>query len=233
LSTTLDPMSTAAQIAQPSPTVRSIAPEQHPVRGRFNAWFFRLMDGYMHWKYRKLKPRLFSDLPDCVVDLGAGSGANFRYLRPGTRVIAVEPNVHMHAHLRSVARKRGVQVEIRGTGAEALDLPDHSVDAVVCSLVLCTVRDADASLREVRRVLRPGGRFVCIEHVAAPNGSWLAAVQRSVTQPWAWLFEGCHTHRDTERTLRAAGFRHVAVERFVMNTAFLPIRPQIAAVAIA
>jgi ubiquinone/menaquinone biosynthesis C-methylase UbiE len=202
----------------------------NPVRGRVNAAFFRFMDWYMHWKYAAMKRRLFADLPETVLEIGAGTGANFRYLQPGTRVVAVEPNHYMHGTLEETARRHELDLSIRGGGAEVIPMPDESVDAVICSLVLCTVDDPRDVVTEVRRVLRPGGRFVCIEHVAAPHGSALHRLQRAVFRPWRWFFEGCHTHRDTERTLREAGFDRVEIERFDWPTAFLPVRPQIAAI---
>jgi ubiquinone/menaquinone biosynthesis C-methylase UbiE len=204
----------------------------NPVRGRINAGFFDLMEGYMHWKYGTLKRRLFANLPSVVVELGAGAGANFRYFPRGTRVIAVEPNHYMHARLARSARKWGIDLDLRGLGAEGLDLPDDCIDVVVCSLVLCTVEDPDLALREVRRVLRPGGRFLCIEHVAAPPHSLLGRLQRWVFRPWRWFFEGCHTHRDTARALEHAGFSSTDIRPFTWRSAFVPVRPQIAAVCV-
>jgi SAM-dependent methyltransferase len=204
----------------------------HPIRSRINAWFFRAMDGYVHRKYRHVKRELFGGLPRTILELGAGDGANFRYLAPGTHVIAVEPNVHMHASLRAAAARHRVTVDVRATVAERLPVPDATVDAVISSLVLCTVADPARALAEVRRVLRPGGRFWCIEHVAAPEGSGIARVQRLVKRPWRWFFEGCDTHRDVAGLLRGAGFAALEITPFTLRTAFLPIRPQITAVAV-
>ena len=156
----------------------------HALRGRFNAWLLDVLDGYMDRKYGALKTRLFGAVPATVVDLGAGSGANFRYFPPRTRVIAVEPSVHMHARLERKATRHGLALELHEAGGETLALPDASVDLVCASLVLCTVPDPARVVAEVRRVLRPGGRFVAIEHVAAPTGSGIAALQRAVRRPW-------------------------------------------------
>ena len=205
----------------------------HPIRGRANAGFLALLDGYMHAKYGELKPRLLGDVPSTVVELGPGAGANVRYYPPGTRLIAVEPNVRMHGPLRRRAARAGVALDLRALAGERLDLPDASADLVVATLVLCTVRDPAAVLGEVRRVLRPGGRFVCIEHVVAPVGSRTRALQRALARPWRWAFEGCDLCRDTAAAIRAVGFARADVQPIVMRTVFVPIRHQIAAVCVA
>lgn len=124
----------------------------------------------------------------------------------------------------------GLEINIQASGAERLEVDDESVDAVVSSLVLCTVSDPAAAVQEALRVLKPGGRFLCIEHVAAPSTTFVGRLQRWVYRPWRWFFEGCHTHRDTVSTLRSAGFSEVRIEPFTWRTAFLPVRPQIVAV---
>ena len=205
----------------------------HPARGRFNAWLFDVLDGYMHRKYGTVKSQLFHPAPETIVEFGPGAGANFRYYARGTRVVAVEPNVRMHERLRKTATRYGLQLDLRTIAGETLDVPSQSVDLVSATLVLCSVDNPEAVIAEARRVLRPGGRFVCIEHVAAPPGSLLARVQRLIARPWYWLFEGCHLQRDTEGLLRRAGFRHVDVQPLIVRTAFFPIRYQLAATCIA
>jgi SAM-dependent methyltransferase len=205
----------------------------HPVRGPFNALFFWLTGGLFDQLLGPRKRRLLADLPDTVVELGSGVGANLRYLAPGSRLIAVEPNPAMHGRLRRAARRRGVLLDVREVPAERTDLPDESADVVVSSLVLCTVRDVDQVLAEVRRVLRPGGRFVFVEHVAAPDGTALRRLQRWVRAPWAWCFEGCSCERDLATAVRAAGFQHVDLESYRLRSPFLPFNTQIAGVATA
>ena len=213
---------------------KAIPPElaDHPFRGRFNAWLLRALDNYADRKYRHVKRELFGGLPRMILEIGAGDGANFRYLDPGTHVIALEPNRHMHPLLRAAAARHGVTVDVRAGVAERIPLPDGSAEAVIASLVLCSVSDPARVLAEIRRVLRPGGRFWCIEHVAAAEGTMLARVQRLVRRPWRWLFEGCETQRPTAELLRGGGFESVEVRPFTLHTAFVPIQSQIVAVAV-
>jgi ubiquinone/menaquinone biosynthesis C-methylase UbiE len=204
----------------------------HPVRGRLNAWLLSTLDGQMHRTYGDLKARMLSDLPPTVVELGPGTGANMRYLLPGMRLIAIEPNRQMHARLKEKAAQHGIHLELHAVEAEALDLPTESVDLVFSSLVLCSVNDPKRVIAETRRVLRPGGRYICIEHVAARSGSATLMVQKGLARPWQWMFEGCHLCRDLASLLKGAGFARVELQPLTLPAVFLPIRYQIAAVCI-
>jgi SAM-dependent methyltransferase len=212
----------------PEPT----RPRRHPVRGRLNAATFSLLDRYQHHTFGARKRALFADLPSTVVELGSGTGASLRYLAPGSRLIAIEPNVHMHAALCRHAERRGIDLEIRDESAERTTLPDASVDAVICTLVLCTVSDPAAAVAEVRRILRPGGRFVFIEHVRADTRP-LRGVQRLAAAPWRYAFEGCELDRDTAGILAAAGFDDLRIDHFRLGGLFVPIWPQICGTATA
>ena len=148
------------------------------------------------------------------MEIGPGTGANLRFYAPGVRWVGVEPNPWAHDYLRREAARVGLAAEVRAGTAEALPLADASVDAVVSTLVLCTVPHVPRALAEVRRVLRPGGRFVFVEHVLAPPRTRTRAVQRLVRPVWPLLADGCHPDRDIERAIREAGFARVALERF-------------------
>jgi ubiquinone/menaquinone biosynthesis C-methylase UbiE len=108
------------------------------------------------------------------------------------------------------ARKRATLGALTGTApAERIPLPDASVDAVAATVVLCSVADQDEVLAEVRRVLRPAGRFVFFEHVAAPAGTWSRRLQRCVTPVTRRFDGGCDPGRETWRAIETAGFREV------------------------
>jgi SAM-dependent methyltransferase len=206
----------------------------HRTRGVFNAAFFTAMGPYIESSLRRHKQRVYAGLPERVVELGSGVGANVGYLRPGSTLVAIEPNPPMHRRLRAAAARRGVQLDLRGDRlAERTGLPDRSVDCVISSLVLCTVADPAEVLAEVRRILRPGGTFRFVEHVAAPRGSFTRALQRLLRRPWAWTFEGCSCERDLAALVRAAGFAQVDISPFRLHSPFIPFNPQIAGVAYA
>ncbi len=208
-------------------------PFDHPARGRLNAWFFTALDRPINWVTKPLKRAAFGGMTaSTVVELGAGVGANLSYLPPGARLIAVEPNARMHPGLVQRCERAGVELQLVPAHAERMPLADESVDEVICSLVLCTVPDPDAVLQEVRRVLRPGGRFRFVEHVAAPPGSLRSRVQRALHRPWRWALEGCDLQRDTGAAIERAGFARAAViERKLRRSLVYPINTAICGVA--
>ena len=220
----------------PESNTHSLAPAGFQVnraRGRFNSAFFSVMDGYINRHLAEGKAKTFTDLPPNVVELGSGVGANLRYLPADARLIAIEPNPYMHARLRRAARRSGVELEIRSVVGERIDLPDATAEAVISSLVLCTVSDPAAVLAEIRRILRPGGRFSFAEHVVARPRTPTRWSQRVVRRPWGWLFEGCSCERDLAHLITSAGFASVDVFAYRIHSPFLPFNTHIAGTAIA
>ncbi|MFB4298640.1 class I SAM-dependent methyltransferase [Actinomadura sp. NTSP31] len=210
-------------------TLPALSP--NPVRGRLNSVFFALMAGYINQRLAGHKRDIFPRTGGVVAEIGAGNGPNLRYLPPRTIVHAIEPNPYFHPRLERTAAVHGIDLTIHPVPGEAIDLEDASVDTVICTWVLCTVHDPAQVLREIHRVLRPGGRLAFIEHVAAPHGA-VRRVQRLVRRPWQWAFEGCHTDRDTAAAIRAAGFASVEITEFQFRSSFVPVRTQIAGIAV-
>ena len=156
--------------------------------------------------------------PPVVLELGAGRGVNLRLLPPSVKsLLAVEPNDAVLPSLRDTADEAGVALCVLCPRAEALPLPNASVDVALCSWLLCTAEAPEAVLREVRRVLKPGGQFVFAEHVAAPPCSARRAAQRLLRAPWQLCAGGCRPDQDTEALIRAAEFAAVSVERFTLQ----------------
>ncbi len=182
--------------------------------------------------YGDRKHAVFEGLPAQVVEIGPGTGANLRYYPRGTVVIAIEPNPMMYPRLRANADRYGIELEIRGIKGEELDLTSGSMEAVVGTLVLCTVDDPQRVVSEVLRVLKPGGRYIFLEHVAAPRGSGMSKLQSSLHKPWHWLSEGCNLNRDTHSILWTAGFSSIDMNCFMLKPGFVPITPHIFGMAI-
>jgi SAM-dependent methyltransferase len=178
------------------------------------AWLLAHGDAADRRLYAARKTALLGGLRGHVLDIGAGAGVNLPYLDPGVRYTAVEPNPHFHRRIRQRGRRAGIDAEVIAAVAEDLPLADASVDAVIATLVLCSVDSQQAALAEIRRVLRPGGTFAFIEHVAAPAGTALLAAQRALRTPWGLLADGCRPDRRTGEAIADAGFAEVHIERF-------------------
>jgi ubiquinone/menaquinone biosynthesis C-methylase UbiE len=184
---------------------------------------------YERWMAQR-KERLLGGLSGVVVEIGPGAGANLPYLRRDVRWIGVESNPYARPYLERAARAAGVSCEVRAGSAERLPLEAASADAVIGTLVLCSVADVEAALREIRRVLKPGGRFVFIEHVAAEPGTLRRRLQRGVRPLWRVIADGCHPDRETLAAIRAAGFARVEAERFLAPAGL--VAPHIAGTAV-
>lgn len=160
---------------------------------------------------------LLRGLSGTVVEIGPGAGRTLGLYPPGTRWIGIEPNRFLHRHLRQASERAGLESEILEEAAEATSLADRSADAVVGMFVLCSVRDVRSVLCEIRRVLKPGGKYCFLEHVAAPEGTLLRRFQRAARPIWAALLDGCHPDRDTLRLIEEAGFAQVQAESFRLS----------------
>lgn len=175
------------------------------------------------------KQALLGDLTGRILEIGPGTGPNLKYFGPDVSWIGVEPNPFMHPYLRDEATRNGLEVEIVEGSAMELPLEEGSVDVVVGTLVLCSVPDPVQVLNEVHRVLRPGGKYVFIEHVAGPAGSWVARLQKFIKPIWRCCADGCHVDRRTWETVRQSPFKHIELEHFQLR--FPVVGPHIMGVA--
>ena len=163
---------------------------------------------WMGWRRR----RLLAGARGAVLEIGGGTGANLAHYRDVDRVTIAEPDPFMRNKIGPKLEDARVPVEVASAGAEALPFPDGSFDTVVSTLVLCTVPDQEAALDEVRRVLRPGGRLLFIEHVRATGSA--ARWQDRLEPLWRRLLGGCHPNRDTVAAIEEAGFEIETFESF-------------------
>lgn len=202
------------------------------IRDRLQAWLVNEMDSAMHCAYGSRKQSLFAQHAVELVEIGPGAGANFRYYRPGTRITAIEPNVKMHARLRQRAAKYQLQLKIVAGGAESIPVPAESAGTIVGTLVLCSVNDVSRVLSEVHRVLRPGGRYIFLEHVAAKRRSIASVEQWLLHRVWGKLFAGCRVNQDTLSLIESSPFDSLAYEEFELAANTLPFSPHIAGTAV-
>jgi ubiquinone/menaquinone biosynthesis C-methylase UbiE len=158
-----------------------------------------------------------------VLEIGAGDGANFGLLHPSVEWVGLEPARRRRAKLAEKAQSHGHRAEPLDAGAEDIPLPDASVDAVLGTAVLCSVTDPGRVLDEVARVLRPGGRALFAEHVAAPAGTATGTVLRLARPFTRTLDHGCDPTRDTEATVRASTLEVADVERYAVPVLGLEI----------
>lgn len=201
-------------------------------RSRFEARVLEASSSRVHQQHGERKAEVLGAFTGMVVEVGAGTGVNMRYYPPGIHLIAIEPNPHMHERLRSQAERHSVDLEIRTLRGEQIDVADESADAVVATLVLCGVDDPSQVIAEVRRVLKPGGTFFFLEHVAAPAGSMTRRVQAVVKRPHRWAFNGCEVDRDTGTLLANAGFTQLDITQVDTGLSGMYARHQIIGTAI-
>jgi ubiquinone/menaquinone biosynthesis C-methylase UbiE len=192
----------------------------HPIFARVYPKMAKAMERGGMAEHRRT---LLAGLTGTVIEVGAGDGLNFRHYPPTvTRVLAVEPEPHLRSLAHTATTHAPVQVEVVNGLAEQLPVETSSVDAVVVSLVLCSVRDQSTALREFQRVLRPGGQLRFLEHVQAGTRG-MARVQRFLDASiWPRIAGGCHIGRDTVRAIEQSGFIVDRCDEFLFPDARTP-----------
>ncbi|HUR86126.1 MAG TPA: methyltransferase domain-containing protein [Solirubrobacteraceae bacterium] len=187
----------------------------HPLFARA---YEKLSPGAEKHGQAELRARALAGLTGRVVEVGAGNGLNFRHYPAGvTEVIAVEPEPYLRERATERAAAAGVGITVVSGDAERVPLGDDEADAVVMSLVLCSVPDQAAALAEAGRVLKPGGELRFYEHVVSERPA-RAAVQRALTRTvWKRISGGCHLDRDTGRAIADAGFTVEELDRLTFQ----------------
>lgn len=180
-----------------------------------------------------VRKEMLKDVSGDVLEIGAGTGANFQYYGPGAKVVATEPDPYMMERAQKRAAESDKNIELKSAPAEALPFPDASFDYVIDTLVLCSVKDQRKALSEMKRVLRPGGELRLYEHVRYENPAG-ALMQNIISPAWQWVGAGCHPNRDTGRALRDAGFEVLSAEVTKPSPPIPPMlftRPHLRAIA--
>jgi ubiquinone/menaquinone biosynthesis C-methylase UbiE len=193
--------------------------------GRLSArcydWFMRQPE---EGGLREMRRELLSTATGRCLEIGAGTGLNLDLWPPQTDLVLTEPDPNMVRQLRPKLEQATRRVELVEAGGERLPFPDSSFDTVALTLVLCTAPDPAAVLREVSRVLRPGGRFLFLEHVRSEDPK-LARWQDRLHGPWYFFGDGCHCNRDTQGELERSALQVERLERGKLPKAPPIVRP--------
>jgi ubiquinone/menaquinone biosynthesis C-methylase UbiE len=191
---------------------------RHPLFARF----FHRFAGLMERELGEHRDELLAGLSGRVLEVGAGNGMNFGHY-PATvdEVVALEPEPYLRSKAEEAARAAAVRVTVTAGTADPLPVEDASFDAVVASLVLCSVPDPAAALAEFARVLKPRGELRFLEHVRSERPR-MARVQGAFDRTGVWprLIGGCHCSRDTAGSIRVAGFEIERMREFGLGPSF-------------
>jgi ubiquinone/menaquinone biosynthesis C-methylase UbiE len=178
----------------------------------------------------ELKRKLLANARGRVLEIGVGTGLSFPHYTEVEELVGVDPSEPMLRRARRRAAELARDVTLVEAPAEALPFEDKSFDTVVSLAVLCTVDDPPRVLQEIRRVLRPGGRLVFLEHVRSSEPG-LAQWQDRLEGPWGWIAGGCHPNRRTLEAIESAGFEMVELERKDLPDIPRLVRPNVLGVA--
>jgi ubiquinone/menaquinone biosynthesis C-methylase UbiE len=200
---------------------------------RFKAAFYDTMSARFEKEVGASKrTSLLAGASGRVLEIGGGTGHNLtHYPDQLDELIVTEPNEAMRRRAQRRLEESGRAATLLQASAEALPFPDDSFDTVVSTLVLCTVPDQNAALREVHRVLKPGGKLLFVEHVRSDHPK-RAKWQDRLDRPWKVVGDGCHPNRDTLAALRTSGFEIQLAEQGEMPKFPRLIRPYILGQAI-
>jgi ubiquinone/menaquinone biosynthesis C-methylase UbiE len=164
-----------------------------------------------------IRERVIGAAEGRVLEIGVGSGRNLPFYRPPVReVLALEPAAKLVTMAQNASRSTIMPVNFLEASAEAIPLEGHSVDTVVTTWTMCSIPHADTALSEIRRVLRPGGKLLFVEHGRAPDES-VRRWQDRLTPAWRCIAGGCHLNRPISSMIEDAGFR---IDR--METGYIP-----------
>ncbi|RCW39297.1 class I SAM-dependent methyltransferase [Marinilabilia salmonicolor] len=171
------------------------------------------------------RARLLTGLSGKVLEVGVGTGTNLQYYNHEAQVTGIEPSPHM---IKRALKKRDLllfpeRINLHHTGCGYDDMADlvarESLDAVVCTLVLCTIPEPERALCNFMEWLKPGGRLLVLEHIRSHNHS-TGKIQDFLTPTWAKIAEGCQLNRPTDKMILQAGFQLIREDHFKIGIPF-------------
>ena len=158
-----------------------------------------------------------------VLEVGIGSGLNIPFYNKNNikKIIGLDPSEELNVLAKKVADDNGIQIDFLINGAEDIDLPDNSVDTILITYTLCTIPNLKKSMSEMKRVLKPGGKFIFCEHGIAPDIN-IIKWQRRINPIWGIFFGGCNINRNIPKIISESGFNISN-----LNQMYLPSTPKI------
>ncbi|EFH82419.1 class I SAM-dependent methyltransferase [Ktedonobacter racemifer] len=196
-----------------------------PLRRLFTSYYERMSQGTVEKTYMEpLRKKIVGQAAGLVLEVGAGNGLNFACYDPEfvERVEATELDNSMLSYARARAQSAPVSVTLTQANVEQLPFADAYFDCIVCTLVFCSVNDPLRGLQEMRRVLKPGGQLLMIEHVRAQK-RMLALLQDLITPLTRLLLGNCHWNRSTVQTVQEAGFQDIRLEHLTPVGELMPL----------
>ncbi|XP_053311787.1 putative methyltransferase-like protein 7A [Spea bombifrons] len=192
----------------------------------------------------QIKKDLFSNVSDfassskelTLLEIGCGTGANFKFYPDGCRVTCMDLNPNFQSFLsESQAKCDHLKFErfLVASADNMSQVADNSMDVVVCTLLVCSVPNTPKVLKEVQRVLRPGGAFYFLEHVAAQDdSSWISFLQKVLNPTWRLCFDGCSLRKTTWKDLENAKFSELKLRHIQAPSVLKPIIPHVVGYAV-
>ncbi|XP_037093419.1 methyltransferase-like protein 7B [Pollicipes pollicipes] len=198
------------------------------LRARLMAWAMNRFKTQQEQQLAAIKAELFEEMKQMqsagpnlkggsldILEIGVGCGTNLQHYPAGSVLTCVDPNIHFQDYFRRTCVEHAAHLhpDIRfvvGHGEDMTAVKDGSVDAVVLTLVLCSVRDPSKVVHEVQRVLRPGGKFIYLEHIGFPENTFQRRIQDALTHSGVWpCVMQCWLNRDPRKVIEAGHFRSV------------------------
>jgi SAM-dependent methyltransferase len=190
-------------------------------------YVYRLGQPVFDWLfYNRYRRAAIAHATGRLLIVGLGPGTDLKFVPPAvTSVAAVEPVAAFRRTASRLALRHGITAEIVDGTGESIPFPDNSFDSVHIGLVLCSVDDVAATLSEIRRVLKPGGRLVVLEHVRGEGAT--GRLQDLIAKPWSWMAAGCEPNRRTVDSIAAAGFDTAGLRSIPRTPVPFPCKPHL------
>jgi ubiquinone/menaquinone biosynthesis C-methylase UbiE len=173
--------------------------------------FAKLYDTVLHGFEQKLRhdrEAYLKDLKGKIIDVGSGTGANFEFFNADSEILAIEPAIEMLNKSKGKIARKNIQLIHKSITDTSLDdlIKPHSIDAIICTLVLCTIPDPDLALQKFKKWLKPEGELIIIEHIHSDK-KWNASFQHFINPLWNKIGEGCNLTRNTDQLILEHGFQ--------------------------